>query len=256
MKTILVIPDSHACIEESNDRYEWAGRLIVDRRPDIVIELGDFGDYESLCSHTKGTIEAEGKRLVQDMEITKDAREKLTMPLLTLQQKQRNQKIKLYNPELIALQGNHENPRWDKIVKYNPELLGIVNDDLGYARTYGWQSYPYQKIVSRCGIEFSHNFVSGSYGRPIEGEFPATSLLRKRRRSSVCGHNHKFDLAIDNDAGIYCLSAGCYFESYKHYAGQANAQWWRGLFILHNCNDGKFDVEAISIDRVRSEYSV
>ena len=49
----LVIPDSHAMPTHNNDRYEWLGKFIFDIRPDVVIDIGDSADMESLCSWDK-----------------------------------------------------------------------------------------------------------------------------------------------------------------------------------------------------------
>ena len=43
-RTHLVIGDSHAKPGINNDRYTWAGRLAVDLKPDVIIDIGDWAD--------------------------------------------------------------------------------------------------------------------------------------------------------------------------------------------------------------------
>ena len=61
-KTHLVIPDSHAHPDYSNERYDWLAELILDIKPDVVIDIGDWFDMPSLCSYDRGTKGFEGRR--------------------------------------------------------------------------------------------------------------------------------------------------------------------------------------------------
>ena len=70
MTTHLVIPDQHAHPDNNNDRFEWLGKLIVDLKPDVVINLGDMADMPSLCTYDKGTKGFEGRRYKQDVNST------------------------------------------------------------------------------------------------------------------------------------------------------------------------------------------
>lgn len=51
---ILIIGDSHSKPSVSNRRFDWLGKLIADEKPQLVVDLGDFGDMESLSSYDKG----------------------------------------------------------------------------------------------------------------------------------------------------------------------------------------------------------
>jgi hypothetical protein len=42
MTNILILPDSHADPTQPNDRFDWFGNMILERAPDIVVNIGDF----------------------------------------------------------------------------------------------------------------------------------------------------------------------------------------------------------------------
>jgi hypothetical protein len=71
----LVIPDPHATPGVSNDRFEWAGRLVVDRQPSTIVCLGDLWDMASLSSYDKGKKSFEGRKYVNDIKVGVDALE-------------------------------------------------------------------------------------------------------------------------------------------------------------------------------------
>ena len=81
MTTHLVIPDQHAHPDYNNDRFEWLGKLIVDLKPDTVINLGDMADMPSLCTYDKGTKGFEGRRYKKDIEAALDAQERMFTPI-------------------------------------------------------------------------------------------------------------------------------------------------------------------------------
>ena len=56
----LIIPDQHNLPGASTDRAVWLGKLILDEKPDVVINLGDCWDMPSLCSYDKGTKDFHG----------------------------------------------------------------------------------------------------------------------------------------------------------------------------------------------------
>ena len=51
---ILVIPDSHAHPDYDNKRADYLAKLIIDETPDVVVNIGDKWDFNSLSSYDKG----------------------------------------------------------------------------------------------------------------------------------------------------------------------------------------------------------
>ena len=256
-RKILVLPDSHSQPDVSNDRYEWVGKMIIDHRPDIVVDLGDFADVPSLSSYDKGRKSHEGRRLLLDIQAAVDARIKITAPLRALQARQRVNKEKLYVPRLVALGGNHEF-RINRLMNDSAEFDGLYTQDISGAAQQGWEFHPFLEMVKIEGINFCHYFPSGVMGRPTGGENPAKALINKMHSSCIAGHLHLLDYAeIGNQAcgRIIGVVGGCFFEHNEGFAGPANAMYRRGLSLLHDVHDGVFDFEWVGMNRIRAEYA-
>ena len=87
---ILVIPDCQVKPGIPTEHLEWAGKAIVDYRPDVVVNIGDFADMPSLSTHDKiGSKYFEGKRYKDDIAFAKIGMKKLLKPLRDLQASQK-----------------------------------------------------------------------------------------------------------------------------------------------------------------------
>lgn len=244
-KTIVVIPDAHALPGHDNDRFEWAGKLCADVACDIVVDIGDQADMESLCSYDRGTKSFEGRRYKKDIAVAVDARERFDIGLGN------------HKPMKEFLEGNHEH-RISKVVELQAEFDGVISlEDLKHAE-FGWNVTPYgiPKIIDN--IAFCHSFPSGVMNRPIGGENHAASLIKKNFMSSVCGHSHLADYAERTriDGSRLCgLVVGCFFEFENKFAGPTvNKMYRRGIWVLRNVKNGEFNVEFISLEELKKRY--
>lgn len=248
----LVVPDPHATPGVSNRRANWAGKLINDLKPDVVVVLGDTADMPSLCTYDKGRKSAIGRTYQRDIDVHGDFQERLWHTV-------RRSKRKL--PRRITLIGNHEY-RIERAVDIQPELEGVVSlDDLCLGKFYD-EVVPYEGStpgsITLDGVNYAHYLVSGISGRPISGERHASSLISKRLSSCVVGHSHLLDIATrttHNGKRVYGIAAGCYQEHSPSFAGDAAKLWWRGVILLDNVNGGSFDLRTISLDSIRREYA-
>lgn len=223
----LVIGDAHAKPGVDNERFEWLGKFALDRRPDVIVDIGDWHDMPSLSSYDKGRKSFEGRRYTQDITAGLDARRRFEVPIEAYNITQRRNGKRQYRPEKHSTLGNHEY-RIVRATECSPELFGTLTlDALGHAE-YGWKKHDYTEVVSIDGINYSHFFSSGVLGRPIGGEHPAASLLKKQFASCVAGHSHIRDFSERTTADhsrICGLVAGCFFEHWEDYAGPANHMW-------------------------------
>lgn len=251
MSIHLIIPDSHAHPDHNNDRADWLGKLILDIKPDVVINLGDMWDMASMSGYDKGKKSFHGKSYKKDIDAGLDFDERLWAPL---------RKAKKKRPRRVFIEGNHEF-RLKKLLDLQPELEGTVgfNDlDLGYN---------YDDIVEYTGntpgtikidgIHYAHYFVSGVMGKPIGGEHPAYSLITKKFTSCTCGHIHTTDYAIRTEVDgkrIHGLVAGVYQDYESSWAGEVNKLWWRGVIVKRNVDNGAYDPEWISIEALKKTY--
>lgn len=242
----LVIPDSHAHPDYSNERFNWLGKLIHDERPDVVVNIGDLADMPSLCFHSK-PLELEGARYNADCNAAKDAQERLFYEV-------RKHKKRL--PRFVWTLGNHD-IRAQRFAEANPVFEGFVkNSDIGY-EDYPWSDVvPFLDTIDIDGIDYSHYFTSGVMGRPIGGQHPAWTIIKKRNKSSTCGHSHITDYKIDKTPGrsLMGLVVGCYVDYEAGYAGPANDMWSRGVAICDNVEDGLYDYRWVSLNTIKKEY--
>lgn len=97
--TILVIADTQAKSEENLEYLLWVGHYIAEKKPDIIVHIGDHYDFPSLSSYDKGKSSSEGRRLYKDIEAGNTGFEYLNMAM---------KDIPDYNPRKVFCLGNHE----------------------------------------------------------------------------------------------------------------------------------------------------
>jgi Calcineurin-like phosphoesterase len=250
-KIHLVIPDPHAHPDHNNDRADWLGRLILDLKPDVVINLGDMFDMASMSGYDKGKKSFHGRSFRKDLDAGLDFDERIWAPL---------RQAKKRKPYSVYLEGNHEN-RLKKMLELQPELEGTVGfEDFGLKRNYH-EIIEYEGqtpgTIEVDGVNYAHFFVSGVMGRPIGGEHPAYSLLTKQFVSCTAGHTHVLDFAersTVNGKKIFGCVAGVYQDYNSDWAGEVNKIWTRGVVVKRNVEGGQYDFQWISIDALRKEY--
>lgn len=246
-QTHLIIPDSHAHPDHNNKRYEWLAHLINDIKPDVVVDIGDWWDMASLCSYDKGTKGFEGRRYKKDIEAGLDAQERLYD--IT-----RKSKKKL--PRFVRTLGNHEH-RISKAVDRDPVLEGTIGVSDLQSKEYGWEEIPFLTPKTIDGVTYQHYFTSGIMGRPISGERHAQTLILKQLASCTQGHSHLFDYCVRTDVSgrkIHGCVVGVYQDYNADFAGPANAMWSPGVVVKRGVQDGSYDVEHISLARIKEVY--
>jgi hypothetical protein len=255
-KTILVVPDPHAHPNHHNDRADWLGKLILDLKPDTVMNMGDTFDMPSLSSFDKGKASFHGASYEKDIESGIDFLDRMWHPI---------RKSKKKRPKSVFLEGNHEH-RLKKVLEQQPELSGSNKYGIGY-KDYCLSDYhnviqyydgQTPSIYATDGINFAHFLCSGVMGRPIGGDNHAASLLNKNFSSCVVSHSHLVDYAVRSTIGgvkVQALVAGVYQDYKSGWAGNLNNLWWRGVVVLRNAGGGTFDPEFISLEALREEYS-
>lgn len=243
--TILVIADTQCKSEEDLEYMLWIGHYINEKRPDVIVHIGDHYDFPSLSSYDKGKASAEGKRLYKDIEAGNTGFEFLNLEM---------SKDTTYNPRKIFCCGNHEN-RLDRYVEDNPELIGTLGVDKLPFEKYGWEVHPFLKPVEVEGIFFVHFLANPMNGKPYGGN--AMNILKTVGRSFVVGHKQCLDIAIrptiDGKQQIGIVNGACYNfdEGYKGYQGNHH---FRGLTVLHEVSDGMGVPMFVSLDYMKEKY--
>jgi hypothetical protein len=249
---ILCIPDTQCKPDVSMEHLTWAGKAIVDYKPDVVVHLGDHWDFPSLSSHDKaGSKYFEGKRYLADVEAGNKGMELLLAPLKAAQKAQKDSKHKVYKPYLVFLMGNHEN-RLSRAVQNNPMLEGLMTYD--HLNTKDWEVHSFLEPVFINGIGFSHYFPSGAMGRPTGS---AQQLITKLHQSVVCGHQQGRQVAYGKRADgkpITAIIAGSYYLHDEDYMDSLSNKHWRGLVVLNEVKDGTSDEMFLSVEYLGRKY--
>lgn len=246
-----MVPDPHAHPDFNNDRADWLSKLIIDVRPDVVVNIGDAADMPSLSSYDKGKRSFQGRSYRADINAHLDFQSRMWDPV-----KRRKKKL----PRSVVLEGNHEH-RVERALDLSPELTGTIGFNDFDFNSYYDDVVRYDGgtpgVIELDGILFAHYFITGVSGRPIGCERPAHMLLDKTGTSCVAGHLHTFDYAVRNNINGRVRSgliAGCYHEYNPDWAGNIAHLWRRGVAILRNVENGDFNLQWISIDALRNEY--
>ena len=257
-KTHLYFTDCHADPKHANDRFDWLGRLIVDRQPDRVICGGDFGNFDSLSSYDRGKRSSVGATWKDDVDVVLDAQARLMGPVHSLNELRRKHKEKQYRPHWKMLGGNHCQGRMEKVLQEDWRLEGTVGVAAQRFEENGWDYTDFRKTAFIDGIGYSHYFTSGAMGRAIGPPNVGNKLIKKNMTSSVVGHNHYLDVANQSRADgkrIWGISAGCYMDFTPEYAKDSAQDWWRGILILHGVEDGDFtSFELLTMNQIRGDY--
>ena len=249
----LIIPDTQVKPGVDLNYLAWVGKYIVEKKPDVVVQIGDFADMPSLSSYDTGKKSFEGRRYKDDIEVVIKAMRILLKPLKDYNAKQTKKKKKQYKPRMVLTLGNHEQ-RINRATENDPKLYGTLSiDDLRYAEA-GWEVFDFLDIVVINGVVYTHYLTSGVMGRPIG---TASAIVSKTHQSCVVGHQQGRQVAYGKRAdgtNITCIIAGsCYLHDEEYMGSQGNDHW-RGLVMLHEVNDGQFDEMFVSLDYLRQKY--
>jgi hypothetical protein len=250
-KTIAVIPDTQCKYGQDFTFLSHVGNFLVEKKPDYWVQLGDFVDMESLSSYDQGKKSFEGKRYVKDIEAAKQAMDALLDPLRDFNSRAKKNKEKQYKPRLVLCLGNHEE-RIERAVNSDPKLEGLIQyTDLPYG---DWEVHKYLDVVQLEGVCFSHYFTSGVMGRPVPN---ARQLVAKKHLSCVQGHVQKYEIYNEYRADgkmITGLFAGCCYEHDEDYLGAQGNNYFRGIHMLYEVEDGEFHTHSITLDYLKKKY--
>lgn len=251
---ILVIPDCQVKPGVPLRHLEWIGRYIVEKRPDVIVNIGDFSDMPSLSSYDVGKKDFEGRRYKSDVDATIYGQKLLFKELRNLREEQARFKKKMYSPRLVLTLGNHEN-RINRAVNNDPKLDGVLSiDDLKY-QEFGWEVSTFLEVVVINGVAFSHYFPTGVAGRPPS---TANAQLTKQHMSCISGHQQGRQVAYgkraDGKRVTSIIAGSCYLHDEAYIGGPQQNKYWRGILMLHEVVDGEFDEMFVSLNYLEGKY--
>ncbi len=249
----LVIPDCQVKPGHSVEYLKWIGQYAAEKKPDVIVCIGDFADMPSLSSYDVGKKSFEGRTYKADVKAVHNAMESLMRPIRDEQLRLIKNKDRRWKPRMVLTLGNHEH-RIDRAVEYDRKLEGLIStDDLKY-KEFGWEVHPFLEVVTIDGIAYSHYFTSGVLGRPVTS---AQMLLTKKHMSCFAGHQQGRMIAYGRRADgkeMTAIIAGSCYEHSEDYLGPQGNEHWRGFYMLHEVKDGAFDEMAVSLNYLRERY--
>lgn len=223
---IVYFCDAHNQPGVSHDRFIWLAKFVNDQKPDILIDGGDFDDFQSLCSHERNeTYKGRLKPSAQaDLEASAKARELLSKT------------IKHGCRKLVTL-GNHEY-RLKVFEDNNPEMYGIpTNIYFDILKSNGWEWYEYGEHVTIEGVNFTH-IPFNTIGKPVGGETACKQVADKSLQDVVFGHTHKLDIwnspKFGHAKSTTAFNGGCFMplNYVPPYARDAKKEFWYGCHVL------------------------
>lgn len=251
-KTIAVWSCGHAVPEAPNDRFSLLGEFLYDLKPDMVIDLGDGADMASLNSFDgKYPEKIVSQNYERDVDVYNDSQERLHWKFRYHKRKK---------PFWVGFEGNHEQ-RMKKAISLDPRLEGQrYGISFKHLQTDHWfnEYHEYRNsapaIASYLGVDFAHFFGSGNFGTATSGLHHAYTVINNRHNSSVCGHSHKRNLYFKDAPGSIGMVVGCYKGKEEGWAGQANKDWWTGVVVMRDVENGRFEPQFVSLKMLEQMY--
>jgi hypothetical protein len=246
---IAVIPDTQVKPGVRTDHLEWAGKYIAEKRPDVVVHLGDHWDMPSLSSYDKGKASAEGRRVMKDIEAGNDALDILTLEIC--------RSDSTHRPRMVMLRGNHEE-RLNRYINDNAELEGAFDGAFNDTRL-GWEVVPFLQPIEIGGVAFCHYFPRSSDGNVAQtkrGAPSARAQLLREMQSCVSGHRQGLDLAVHTNGKrlIRSIIAGSFYQHSEGYLSPQGNHHWRGILMLNEVRQGNFCLLEVSLDYLKRRY--
>lgn len=250
----LVIPDVQAKPDVPLDHLDWAGQYILDRKPDKIIQIGDFADMPSLSTYDRGKLDFEGRRVMNDIHASHAAMTRLLAPLSSYNAKRTAWKERRYRPEMHLTLGNHEH-RITRAIQDDSRLDGLLGiPDLNFER-YGWTVHPFLQPVLLDGVYYSHYFYNPNSGKPYGGMIE--TRLRNLGFSFTQGHEQGKRIgAIERNNGDMHrgLVVGSFYLHDENYKGPQGNGHWRGLIVKTEVRNGQYDLMEVSMDYLCRKY--
>jgi hypothetical protein len=241
----LVIPDTQVKPNSPTDHLRWAGLYAAEKKPDVIVHIGDHFDMPSLSSWDVG------KKSFDEAGI--HAMEVFLQPIRDEQQRLKVNKHKQWRPRMVYTLGNHEN-RIERAIESDPKLDGLIGYKDLQLEEMGFEVYDFLDVVIIDQIAYAHYFTSGIMGRPVSS---ARNMLSKKMMSCIMGHVQDRDIAYGRRAdgtNILGLFSGIFYQHDEDYLTPQTNSSWRGIWMLNEVANGGCDELPVSMNYLRNKY--
>ena len=251
----FVIPDTQTKAGSPTQHLTAAGNYIIDKKPPVLIHLGDHWDMPSIGKHnSRGHIIYEGARVTDDLQAGIVGMDALLLPIKMYNDRMRKQKKRPYRPRMVFCRGNHED-RLTRLFEQEPYLIGAL-PDFPISR-FGWEDTPFLKPVPIDGVTYCHYAQGGAMGRAISR---AHLISQKKHGSWVVGHQQILDIYFaphltTEGYRVQSIIAGSFYDHDEGFMGFQGNQHWRGCLMLNEVNNGQFDILTLSLNYLKEQWS-
>ena len=249
----LVIPDTQIKPGVPLDHIKWIAQYAIDKKPDVLVLIGDWADMASLSSYDVGKKCYEGRAYAKDIEVSNDALSMLMSPIDAEIARLKHGHRTHWELQREYRRGNHEH-RIVLAVENDRKLDGLMSVDHLVFKEFGFNVLPFLQVGVVDGVAYSHYFVSGVMGRPIT---TARALLLKQHMSCFAGHQQGRDIAYakraDGTRMTAIIAGSCYRHDESYLDPQSN-QAWKGVYLLNEVEDGQFDEMPVSLRFLQEKY--
>jgi hypothetical protein len=177
---VVAIGDLHDSPGQRKDRFRWIGQHIAESKPDRVVQIGDWGTFDSMSMH-----DAPGSRRSNEKPAFTQDLESLEESIAALADGMGEYEC----PRDITF-GNHEGRVW-RAANGDPKRLGDapLRVEQTFAR-WNWKSRLYGEYLFIGGVGFTH-CPKNQIGKEYAGKRPENIIGNDLVFSLVYGHTHK-----------------------------------------------------------------
>jgi hypothetical protein len=228
-KRILAIGDTHVQPNSDLSRFTWIGRLIGEGAYDHVVQIGDWGSWDSCSTHDKNdTLKGRQKpSFLDDLEAVEESLDLIAqeVPLAEMP------------PHHITF-GNHE-ARVLKFENATPEMENALWSRVtGLFHNHGWQTYDYGEYAHIEGCSFVHVPLN-VMNLPMGGKNVERTIANDAACSIIFGHTHRRNeitvpkIGIHNfNVTVLNLGSAMPHGYVAQYARLATTGWSYGVYEI------------------------
>lgn len=247
----LIIPDTQVKPGVPIAHIGWAGQYAVEKRPDVIVHLGDWMDMASLSSYDLSDNPGEYHQRRYEMDLLAGD---LSVDLI----EHALGRARGYKPRKVYLLGNHED-RYTRLLASEPKLAGALRAPWSHAAARGWEVVPFLQPRVIDGVSYAHFFPRGPNGTVTNsrnGAPSAKAQVSREMMSCVAGHKQGLDSHIANTARgmMRGLIAGSFYDHEEGYLSPQGTVYWRGILLLTEVHQGSFNLVEVSLNYLRRKY--
>lgn len=222
---VCVIGDLHDDPRlEDKSRFLWIGRWIAEQAPDYIVQIGDWGTFDSMSTHQErgSTEERFLPSWTQDIESFYES-------IATMEKGIQSRDVKR-----MVTEGNHET-RVSRYENKNPNLGNTLSGQWkGALREHGWNIRPFGEYYFIERVGFVHHMING-VGKAFGGKTGNQRAGNDLTFSVFHGHDHKREIVslakIGPTPEVSVVSVGCGLPWgwVEDYAKLSMTGWWWGV---------------------------